>query len=108
PAPSARAAPPPLPAALPSSDLVRARADRHGELEDFGRAAAAAALADPAGRGAHAVDRDLDLVRLARGALHLDVERVFGIEREVALHAQSAARAERQPVDGLVLRQLER
>ena len=62
--------------------------------------------ADWCDRDAHAVDAELDLVPLRDGGGRLDVDDVLGVERQIGANAKPAARAERQAVDALVLRQL--
>src|SRR5690606_26499764 len=86
---------------------VGACADRYSKGDLLGPARSPRARCpDDRYGGAHTVDRELDLVRLAHGAGGLDLDRVLGVEREVARHRETAARAEREPVDALVLRQL--
>ncbi len=88
------------------ADEMRPGRDRHLEQRVIAAAPRNDHGADRLRAGAHAVDADLDLVLVARRARGFDLERIRRVERKVALDRESAARAERQLIDALVLRQL--
>ena len=50
-----------------------------------------------------AVDRDLDLMRVARGAGNVHLECVFGLDREVRANREPAAGAEGEFVESFLL-----
>ncbi len=82
--------------------------DGHTKLERALRAAGVVAHADQSVGHTRAVDADRKLVPLARPTLELHAHDVLGIEREVAIGEQAAARTERQAFDLFVLRLLQR
>src|SRR5690606_38366913 len=69
--------------ALHEGDADEMRPGRHGHRER--ERLRTSTLADRRLRDAYAVDRDLDLMRLARVAREIELERVIGVEREPAL-----------------------
>ena len=105
-------------------DLVRSRGDRHTHAQPrIDRVAGVGRLLEQRGEvlvpadgremNALAVHRELHVVRVLEAAhdveirpIELGLEHVVGVERERVTHQSAADRAERQPVDVLILREV--